>query len=86
VYLASLGLELKVEDPTSTVRIDMTIQVGDIVYILEFKVEGKGDALAQIKEKEYHLKFLDQGKDIYLIGIHFDSAKRNICSFEWERM
>jgi len=86
VYLASLGLELKVEDPTSTGRIDMTIQIGDIVYILEFKVEGKGDALAQIKEKEYHLKFMDQGKEIYLIGIHFDSVKRNISSFEWEKV
>jgi acid phosphatase class B len=86
VYLASLGLELKVEDPTSTGRIDMTIQAGDIIYILEFKVEGKGDALAQIKEKEYHLKFMDQGKDIYLIGIHFDSVKRNISSFKWEKV
>ena len=86
VYLASLGLELKVEDPTSTGRIDMTIQAGDIIYILEFKVEGMGDALAQIRGKEYHRKFMHQGKDIYLIGIHFDSARRNISSFEWEKV
>ena len=86
VYLASLGLELKVEDPTSTGRIDMTIQGGDIVYILEFKVEGTGDALEQIRQKEYHLKFMGQGKDIYLIGIHFDSETRNMSSFEWEKV
>jgi hypothetical protein len=84
-FLASLGLDLKVEDPTSTGRIDMTLPFGTNIYIIEFKVDGKGDALAQIKEKQYHLKYQDQGKDIYLIGIDFDSAKRNISSFEWEK-
>jgi hypothetical protein len=84
-YLASLGLELRVEDPTSTGRIDMTIKAGDIIYILEFKVDDSANALEQIKQKKYHLKYQDQGKDIYLIGIHFDSGKRNISSFEWEK-
>ncbi|MFO7831415.1 MAG: ATP-binding protein [Desulfuromonadaceae bacterium] len=85
-YLASLGLELRVEDPTSTGRIDMTIKTGDTIYILEFKVDDSANALEQIKQKEYHLKYQDQGKDIYLIGIHFDSAQRNISSFEWEKV
>jgi hypothetical protein len=44
------------------------------------------NALEQIKQKKYHLKYLDSGKDIYLIGIHFDPAKRNISSFEWEKV
>ncbi|MEA3466455.1 MAG: ATP-binding protein [Thermodesulfobacteriota bacterium] len=83
-YLASLGLELCVEDPTSTGRIDMTVKIGKQIYILEFKVDDSANALEQIKRKEYHLKYQGQGKDIYLIGIHFNSAKRNISSFEWE--
>lgn len=86
-FFASLGLELRVEDPTSTGRIDMTVKIGKHIYILEFKVDSNDNAaLEQIKEKEYHLKYQDQGKDIYLIGIHFDSAKRNISSFEWEKV
>ena len=84
-FFASLGLDLKVEDPTSTGRIDMTVKIGATIYILEFKVDDGGNALEQIKEKEYHLKYQDQGKDIYLIGIHFDSGRRNISSFEWEK-
>jgi hypothetical protein len=84
-FFASLGLELRVEDPTSTGRIDMTVKIGKHIYILEFKVDDSGNALEQIKGKDYHLKYQDQGNDIYLIGIHFDSAKRNISSFEWEK-
>jgi hypothetical protein len=64
----------------------MTIKAGDITYILEFKVDDIANALEQIKQKEYHLKYQDQSKDIYLIGINFDSAKRNISSFEWEKV
>lgn len=86
VYLASFGLDLRVEDPTSTGRIDMTINAGAAIYILEFKVDGSGDAREQIRNKKYHLKFMDQGKDIYLIGIDFDSNMRNISSFEWEKI
>jgi hypothetical protein len=85
-FFASLGLELRVEDPTSTGRIDMTIKTGDAIYILEFKVDDSANALEQIKQKQYHLKYQEQGKDIYLIGIHFDSDKRNISSFEWEKV
>jgi hypothetical protein len=85
-FLASLGLDLKVEDPTSTGRIDMTLQFGANIYVLEFKVDSSDNALEQIKQKDYHLKFTGQDKDIYLIGIHFDSAKRNISSFEWEKV
>jgi hypothetical protein len=85
-FLASLGLDLKVEDPTSTGRIDMTLQFGANIYVLEFKVDSNVNALEQIKQKDYHLKYQDQGKDIYLIGIHFDSEKRNISSFEWEKV
>jgi hypothetical protein len=84
-FFASLGLELRVEDPTSTGRIDMTVKIEANIYILEFKVDDSSNALEQIKHKEYHLKYLDAGKDIYLIGIHFDSARRNISSFEWEK-
>jgi hypothetical protein len=54
------------------------------IYIFEFKVDDKG-ALAQIKEKEYATKYLNHNKDIYLIGIEFDTKEKNISGFEWER-
>ena len=40
----------------------------------------------QIKEKSYHLKYQNEGKDIYLIGIDFDSGERNVAGFEWEKV
>lgn len=85
-FFASIGLDLTAEDATSTGRIDLSVRMDNAVYILEFKVDSSDNALAQIRQKEYHLKFMDQGKDIYLIGIHFDSEKRNISSFEWEKV
>ncbi|MDD2558578.1 MAG: ATP-binding protein [Desulfuromonadaceae bacterium] len=89
-YFASLGLDLSAEDTTSIGRIDLTIRMSHSIYIIEFKVdgqkEGKMSALTQIKERQYHHKYLEHGKEIYLIGIDFDSTKRNIASFQWEKV
>jgi len=83
-YLASLGLEITAEDVTSKGRIDLTIRLDNNIYILEFKVDGKENALQQIKAKNYQQKYLAEGKDIYLLGIDFSSAEKNISGFEWE--
>ncbi|MFO7812507.1 MAG: PD-(D/E)XK nuclease domain-containing protein, partial [Pelovirga sp.] len=83
-YLASLGLDITAEDVTSLGRIDLTIRMGDVIYILEFKVDGSGDALKQIKERNYQQKYQTAGKNIILIGIDFDSSSRNVTGFAWE--
>jgi len=54
------------------------------IYIFEFKVDGNGDALEQIKKNRYAAKYLNYNKDIYLIGIEFDTKEKNISNFEWE--
>jgi hypothetical protein len=85
-YLASLGLDITAEDVTSKGRIDLTVALGDYLYILEFKVDGSGNALEHIKKKNYQQKYLDRGKNIYLVGIDFSSAEKNIAGFEWEKV
>ena len=85
VYLQSLGLDIIGEDVTNKGRIDLTINLDNVVYILEFKV-GNEDVLNQIKTKNYHQKYIDQNKGIYLIGINFDENKKNISSFKWMRI
>ena len=85
VYLQSLGLNIIGEDVTNTGRIDLTIKMANAIYILEFKVDGK-NALAQIKEKNYAQKYMREKKEIYLVGIEFDTDKRNVSKFEWERV
>lgn len=85
-YLASLGLDITAEDVTSNGRIDLTIKLGDNIFILEFKVDGKEKALEQIKQKNYQQKYLNKGKAIFLIGIDFNSEEKNISGFEWEQV
>ncbi len=84
-YLASLGLEITAEDVTNRGRIDLTVKINNNIYILEFKVDGPGTALAQIKEKNYQQK-MNSRKDIYLIGIDFSSEKKNIEQFAYEKV
>ena len=59
----------------------MSIMVENNVYIIEFKMET-GDDIAQIMGKKYYEKYQNQGKNTYLVGINFDSEKRNISTFE----
>jgi len=84
-YFASLGLDVKPEDPTNHGQIDLAIRFENRIYLLEFKVvelTGAGSALKQIKEKKYHEKYA--GRDVYLVGIEFSHEDRNIINFEWE--
>ena len=85
VYLQSLGIDIIGEDVTNHGRIDLTIKIDNFIYIVEFKI-GDESALSQIKTKNYHQKYLNEEKDIYLVGINFDKEKRNISNFEWERI
>ena len=55
------------------------------IYIIEFKVDTKENALKQIKEKKYYEKYLNDNKNIYLIGIGFNTDDKNISEFEWEK-
>ena len=81
-YLYSLNMPFVAEDCTNQGRIDMSITVENNVYIIEFKM-GTGDGIAQIMKKKYYEKYQNQGKNIYLISIDFDSEKRSISAFKY---
>jgi hypothetical protein len=87
-YLMSLGFPCIAEDVTQKGRIDLTIKLPNRIIIIEFKVDQKEKALAQIKEKKYYQKYMSEAKskeqDIYIVGICFDSKNKNITEFEWE--
>jgi len=85
-YIKALGLELIAEDVTNRGRIDLTIKLPNAIYIIEFKVEGKGKALEQIKERKYYEKYLDDKRDVYIVGIEFSKESRNISSLEFEKI
>jgi len=84
-YIKALGIELIGEDVTNKGSIDLTLKLPESIMIIEFKTDGT-NALAQIKEKNYHQKYLDDKRDIYLIGIEFDTTERNISKVEFQKI
>ncbi len=89
-HLASLGLDLIGEDMTHQGRIDLTLRLPQAIVIIEFKrIDGDsatGKALAQIKAKGYADKYRADGRPVYLLGIEFSSALRNLVGFEVEAL
>ncbi len=87
-YLTALGLDVIAEDTTNHGRIDMTVTLDNNIFIFEFKVvdvdQSPGTALEQIRKKGYAEKYRSKSAKIYLIGIEFDRAERNIVRFEWD--
>ena len=86
-YFAALGLDIRLEDPTSVGRIDMSVLFADQVFLFEFKVvelSPQGRALQQIKTMRYADKYQNRGEPIHLVGVEFSKASRNIVGFEVE--
>ena len=68
-------------------RSDAVVHTADAIYVFEFKMEGAGtpeDALAQIKERGYANRYLEEGKKIVCIGVTFDPKTRNIGKWSTE--
>ena len=77
-----LGFTADVEVSTNKGRIDCVVHTDKYSYIIEFKLNGtKDDALQQIKDMGYAQKYLNNGKQLVLLGIAFDHKDRSIG--EW---
>ena len=62
------------------------IQTPRAIYIFEFKLDNDPTALEQIKEKEYFKKYLLDKREIYIIGVNFDTAKGTLIGWEDEKI
>lgn len=87
VYLvfALMGQFVQTEVHCSTGRADCVVTTADTIYIFEFKLSSNGsaeDALNQIKEKEYAVKYQVDDKKIVLIGSSFDEDARTIRDWQ----
>jgi len=66
------GLASHAEFSTSHGRIDMVIDLANIIYVIEVKLnESAAKALMQIEERKYYERFLHSNKTIMLLGIAF---------------
>ena len=77
---------MEAEVKTNKGRIDLTLKTKNAIFIFEFKVDSKEEAIKQIKERKYYEKYQAEDKEIYMIGINFDSELKNIAEFKWERV
>ena len=86
--VAAMSVEVRMasEDRTSAGRIDLTVETGRHIYVMEFKVDKSAEAaLRQIKEKRYADKFrLEKGKTIHLLGIAFSSTGHTVQDWKEE--
>ena len=73
-----LGECIEAESTTNDGRIDAVIKTPTAIYIFEFKLDKDPSALEQIKEKEYYKKYLLDNREIYIIGVDFDSIRGNL--------
>ncbi|MDR2898319.1 MAG: ATP-binding protein [Spirochaetaceae bacterium] len=77
------GLNCRSEVRIAAGRIDTLVETKRYVYCFEFKLDGSvEEALAQIDTKEYLLPWKGDGKQLFKVGVVFDSKKRTIG--EWK--
>ena len=74
-----IGARTSAECWTNRGRVDAVVETPCGIYVFEFKLNGTAEeALAQIKEKGYHEKYLRSGKKVTLAGVAFDADMRNL--------
>ncbi len=79
ILLTLIGLDTKAEVHTSDGRIDLQIETPEFIYIIELKYDSTPDqALRQIDEKGYALKYATDTRKLFKIGVNFSSEKRRI--------
>lgn len=86
LMLSAAGVQVQTEQLTSKGRIDIALEFPDKIYIIELKCnQNAAKAIEQIKEKKYADKYRLSGREIYLVGINFDTSVRAIADWKMER-
>ncbi len=86
-YYLFIGSRLKtvMEDGTIRGRIDISVELKDVVYLFEFKMdESAASAIEQIKERDYARKFRESSRKIYAVGVSISSINRTATEITYE--
>ena len=79
------GIAVKAEETTLLGRSDIVLTYHKDVFVIEMKVDDSAlNALKQIKSMRYHEKYVNTDKTIHLIGMGFNSKKREIKEYSEE--
>ena len=93
-FFASLNATIIPEDITNRGQADMTVMLGDFIYVMEIKLDKSTDyqvqmpnsALQQIQDKAYAQKYLNQGKKVIEVGLIFSQVQRNLVQLDWRQI
>jgi hypothetical protein len=89
LYLAVklCGFYVQAEVRQSKGRIDALLKHQNRMYLFECKLDGSAEsAIEQIKEKGYANAYLNQGLEIYLLGINFSSQTKEVIEWKIEQI
>jgi hypothetical protein len=87
LMLSASGVLVFTEIFTSRGRIDIAVEFPDKIYIIELKCnQNAAIAIEQVKEKKYADKYRPSGREIYLVGINFDTSVREITDWKMEKI
>jgi len=88
-FFASLNARIIPEDITNHGQADMTILLGNHIYVMEIKVvdnlpEGNNQALQQIVQRNYAEKYRNrEGKTVHELGLVFNKTERNLVQADY---
>ncbi len=89
-FFSSLDAQIIPEDVTNHGQVDMTLRLGNHIYVMEIKLVNESvidhnPALEQIKAKGYAAKYQgEQGVFIHQVGMVFSRLERNLVKCDWE--
>jgi hypothetical protein len=88
-FFASLVVQVIPEDSTNHGQADLTILLGNHIYVLEIKVvdklpEGNNQALQQIVQRNYAEKYRNrEGITVHEVGLVFNKTERNLVQADY---
>ncbi len=88
-FFASLNAQIIPEDITNHGQADMTILLGNHIYVMEIKVvdnlpEGNNQALQQIIQRNYAEKYRNrEGIIVHEVGLVFNKTDRNLVQADY---
>ncbi len=79
IFTLASEYSVRTEECTAAGRSDALIETEDTIYLFEFKLSGTAEeALKQIDDKGYAIKYAAGEKKVVKIGVNFDKEKRTI--------
>ena len=80
-YCYLMGADIIGEVHSPKGRADAVLELPNAVFVFEFKYDHTAaEALAQAESKNYGGPFLNGRRDVYLVGVNYNSTNRNIDS------